>query len=153
MNGVRLLDFTIRRNWYLTRILLRNRNMLHKTVNVLAVVCLLLFSNASSADYVKPSQNVLALIVAIKNNDLRGVANNADLIAIANQPKHPYSLNQLLELFKNVSVSEISIIDLVGNDYVTKVRVSGSINLDFELEIILNQSKPNKTYRVVGIHP
>ena len=127
--------------------------MVNKRFNIFIVGCSLLFSSVVAADYIKPSDNVLALIVAIQKNDFRGIVNNADLVAIASHARHSYSPNQLIELFEGIDIDKINVVDIVGSDFVIKVRVSGSINLDFELESIQHKSKPNRTYRVIGIHP
>jgi len=124
-----------------------------KTFNLLIFSCFLLFSSVSTADYIKPSDNVLALIVAIQKNDFRGIINNADLVAIANHARHPYSPRQLIELFKDIDIDQLNVVDLVGTDFIVRVRISGSINLDFDLESTQHKSKPNRTFRVIGIHP
>jgi len=127
--------------------------MTTRTFNLLIVGFSLLFSGVVVADYSKPGENVLAFIAAIQKNDFRGVVNNADLVSIAGHARHPYSPRQLIELFKDVDIDQLTVVDLVGTDFVIKVRVRGSINLDFELESTQRRSKPNRTFRVTGIHP
>ena len=105
------------------------------------------------ADQITPSATVVEAIKSIHNNNELRFLNIVDMKAVSNFPRHSYSKEQLIKLFKEIKIDKIEFKDLKNQPDL--VHMISPINIQFEIAEIKAKGniKPRVTYRIIGIHP
>ncbi len=116
----------------------------------------LLVSSFASAESLRPEEVVKALVIAIRQNDLKGVLDTADLVKIAQQKRHGRSPKDLVKFLKKIDPKKLKFQDIKrkGWSKTAIVRITAPISMDFDLELVkATKEKQEDHYRVVAAHP
>jgi hypothetical protein len=117
---------------------------------------LLLVSSFAGAESLRPEEVVKTLVIAARQNDLKGVLNTADLVKIAQQKRHGRSPKDLVKFLNKIDPKKLKFQDIrrKGWPKTSIVRITAPISMDFDLELVkATKEKQEDHYRVVAVHP
>lgn len=117
---------------------------------------LLLASSFAGAESLRPEEVVKALVIAARQNDLKGVLDTADLVKIAQQKRHGRSPKDLVKFLKKINPKKLKFQDIrrKGWPKTAIVRITAPISMDFDLELVkATKEKQEDHYRIVAVHP
>ncbi len=117
---------------------------------------LLLVSSFAGAESLRPEEVVKALVIAARQNDLKGVLDTADLVKIAQQKRHGRSPKDLVKFLTEIDPKKLKFQDIKRKDSskTAIVRITAPISMDFDLELVkATKEKQEDHYRVVAVHP
>ena len=102
-----------------------------------------------------PELVVKAFVEAIQKEDLTYLEKYADMRAIANHAQHPYSMNQLKDLFLEVEVDQIRFTKpiLDSNTRIIGINMIEPFTLTFQLQHQNAKEGKGDFYRIMGLSP
>ena len=108
------------------------------------------------AESLTPEEVVRLLIRAAHDNNLQTVLDTANLVIIAEAPRHGRSPKNLIEFLRGIKLEDIQFQEIQRDGWPdrTGVRMTAPLNIDFDLELVkATYDKQEDYYMVVGIHP
>ncbi len=122
----------------------------------LSAAVLLLLAAVGRAESLGPEDVVRALVRGAHDNNLRWVVDTADLVKIANHPRHGRSPENLVEFLKGIAQNKITFQAIKREVWPksTVVRMTAPVSMDFDLELVkATEKRQEDRYVVVAVHP
>ena len=111
---------------------------------------------AYAGQILPPDAVVLRMLNDVKNNKKQDIKIWVDLKSVAHNPRHSFSIDKIVNTFKNISHPELKTI--IQRDEHALVRMLKPLKYDFELKTFCNEalrgtSKPACRFKIITIHP
>lgn len=117
--------------------------------NVILFTVLLLSTFIAKADYISPSEYVIAAIRSAQNDDVEKLRRLVDIEKISSSKDQSFSEKDLIKLFKSISIDAIEFEKQLADE---TVKIINPMNIQFEIESIVRENlHPRTIYKIVGV--